>query len=492
MRQNAIFVKSRSLSIQGTRLKNEDAVLSLSSPGLFCVADGVGGHSKGEYVSSKIVENLEKLVIPPPTGSDNFDIGGTDIEFCLKETHSSLQSEFADCKSEPPMSTASVLFIDTKKFLMTICHVGDSRIYRLRNKQLKQLTPDHTYLEKIRQELGDQDFNLALIDENLTKAIGMHGELELFRSEEAVQPDDVFLICSDGLTKHVNHEQIKAVLTQPFLPLRIKLERLVGKTQPEGPTDNLSVVLVQVRDKLSRRIIRDKKLLSFVLGALILFVSGITTSILTYSKHQAKIEQQDQNVSKLFKSPVTLSTEELEHQQHIAHILNHRTLPQISKNYEPVLAQRSQEFLQKYRQQSKKMLKEKSFRLLKEQLPVLSKDKIISYQSLDSATTRLIEFSQKKEALSTLWWKLQYALKERQFQNAHRFAQEYWDIVSLMLSEGPVKKLISFNLSELTTKEAVRKLLADWPFSKASDTDEIYNSLKQYAERQIPQDQQSQ
>jgi protein phosphatase len=138
-----------------------------------------------------------------------------------------------------------VLFHDDR---LTIAHVGDSRVYRLRNGQMEQLTRDHTLL----QELVDRGFytpeeaRQSLNRNIVTRALGVESGIKVELQEDIALPDDLYLLCSDGLNDMLDDEAIRLTLVEFGANLDRAAERLVDQANELGGADNISVVLVRV------------------------------------------------------------------------------------------------------------------------------------------------------------------------------------------------------------------------------------------------------
>lgn len=202
---------------------NEDAALELTETGVFAVADGMGGHTDGALASRSIVEIIRHV-------SDNaepLDDKVANVEAALHSINGALRREAAAREGDVVIgSTVAALVLDAD---YAVCiWSGDSRIYLLRAGHLYQLTRDHSL-----------DGHSGGI---LTRAVGSSDVLELDRLVTAVQPDDTFLICSDGITKVVTDHDLGLMLADPIEGLAA---RVVAQAVALGTTDDASAVLVR-------------------------------------------------------------------------------------------------------------------------------------------------------------------------------------------------------------------------------------------------------
>lgn len=192
----------------GNRSSNEDAYLCRDDSGLWAVADGMGGHDAGELASEMIVNALWNI----PTGRDIQQM--LDYVQATSETiNRNLHMKTSALPGEHALGTTLAALIISGNQGACLW-AGDSRIYRLRQGKLQQLTRDHSLV----QDLVDQgsvhpeqiknhpDANV------ITRALGVDDELELDVVRFHVEPNDSFLLCSDGLTNEITHRELTALL----------------------------------------------------------------------------------------------------------------------------------------------------------------------------------------------------------------------------------------------------------------------------------------
>jgi protein phosphatase len=144
-------------------------------------------------------------------------------------------------------TVVAVGFFDNQ---LSVAHVGDSRLYRLREDHLEQVTSDHSLL----QELIDKGFYTPeearkSLNKNLvTRAIGIEDTVAPDFQEEFVKPGDIYLLCSDGLSDQVDDNEIAAILKSKGSDLDDAGRVLVGKANEYGGRDNISVILARSRN----------------------------------------------------------------------------------------------------------------------------------------------------------------------------------------------------------------------------------------------------
>jgi protein phosphatase/serine/threonine-protein phosphatase Stp1 len=206
------------------RPHNEDAFVDLPELGLFAVADGAGGHAAGELASGMLAEALSAL-------SANLSPAEAlaQIRLAVLAVHSALQAEAARRGDSMIASTLVVLLIRSGHF--AALWAGDSRIYLLRGSSLSQVTRDHSL-----QALTHPQGNV------ITRAIGApddNGELD--KTIGPAKPGDMFLLCSDGLTKVLDDATIAQLMVSPD-----PAQALMQAALSQGARDNVTVVVVRV------------------------------------------------------------------------------------------------------------------------------------------------------------------------------------------------------------------------------------------------------
>jgi PPM family protein phosphatase len=231
------FAKS---DIGRVREINEDNFLCLSP--LFVVADGMGGHVAGEIASKMATDIIKKCII------ENNHL--KDPALALAEAISEANTEVYRFSRENGQyagmgTTVTAAYIDGKKIYW--CHVGDSRIYLIRDDQMTQITPDHSLVgELVRSGNITPDEALIHPQRNiLTRAVGT-GETIL--SESGIIdcfPGDSLLLCTDGLTNMVCEEEILGVVKIADKDAALVLETLVQMANSAGGVDNITAILVQ-------------------------------------------------------------------------------------------------------------------------------------------------------------------------------------------------------------------------------------------------------
>lgn len=220
------------------RRNNEDRYLLLPEHEVFAVADGMGGHEHGDVASSLAVETLERAF-----RSDHFTTkANPDIPRRADELARAVQMANAAVRAasatRAEMGTTLVaLRFALNKKRAYIAHVGDSRCYRLRSGVLKQLTTDHTF-----GNVGAEGPVAGL----LSRAIGIDRKVPIDLLLEEPSANDLYLLCTDGLTKMVDDDGVRAIL-RANVDLQKAADSLIDEANARGGRDNITVVLVRVQ-----------------------------------------------------------------------------------------------------------------------------------------------------------------------------------------------------------------------------------------------------
>ena len=237
------------------RSHNEDSIASDPANGLVVLADGMGGYNAGEVASgmattvitTEIQQLLAKVQPFQIDEETKAPVAGRMIREQVLKANTSI---YQAARSQPQyagMGTTLVvcLFYDNK---MTVGHLGDSRLYMLREGKLSQVTRDHSLLqEQIDSGIITAEQAKHAQHKNLvTKALGIDPTVEPEVREYATKPGDVYLLCSDGLCDMVDDEDMGMTLQALGGNLKLAAQQLVQMANDNGGKDNVSVILVRV------------------------------------------------------------------------------------------------------------------------------------------------------------------------------------------------------------------------------------------------------
>lgn len=218
------------------RSDNEDSILARPEGGLWVVADGMGGHSNGEWASAAITKALGDASLPA-----DFEAAGAVVAQAIHSANQLIWVE-AGALGSAMGSTAVALLLRDNRF--AVFWVGDSRCYLLRGGALYQLTTDHSQVQDMvaTGRLTPEEAEGHPMAHVLSRAVGVEPELELDAVSDEAMVDDIFLICSDGLTRTVPDVELTSLLSGDG-PASTA-ERLVRLCLERGAPDNVSVVVV--------------------------------------------------------------------------------------------------------------------------------------------------------------------------------------------------------------------------------------------------------
>jgi protein phosphatase len=233
------------------RDRNEDAFLINDELQLYVVADGMGGHAGGEYASALAVNTVEEIVtgmeLPnePEADVDPVDV----IRGRLSEAVRLAGHRIFDWADEHPefrgMGTTTVVLL-LHQGNAFIAHVGDSRLYLVRDGGIRQVTDDHSLVAQSIREglLTEEQARFHRMRNVITRALGFDRRVEVDLVVQAVVRGDTFVLCTDGLSGKVDDHEIRDIINahDPQLAAR----HLVSAACARGGEDNISVVVVRV------------------------------------------------------------------------------------------------------------------------------------------------------------------------------------------------------------------------------------------------------
>src|SRR5437899_3653084 len=238
------------------RPHNEDSIFADSDHGLVIIADGMGGYNAGE-VASGIAVNVVSGGLRPELESGR-DMSKVDIQTGLTHAALLLQQQIAaankgiyeTAQSRPEcagMGTTIVAAVFHGN-RVSIGHIGDSRCYRLRGEKFEQLTHDHSLLqEQIDSgQLTPEQAKYSLNKNLVTRALGIEAIVPADIAQYRLEADDIYLLCSDGLTDMVEPSVVHNVVDEKRTDLALAAADLIDIANQNGGRDNISVVLVRV------------------------------------------------------------------------------------------------------------------------------------------------------------------------------------------------------------------------------------------------------
>ncbi len=253
MTENNFHLTSAAVSDRGLsekRPQNEDSYLAIQQNGIFAVADGVGGAQAGDVASQMAMEILGEAFANLPESADAEDV----MRIAIERANSAI---FQMSKELPQLSTmaTTVVALHINGNIATIGHVGDSRLYRLDGVgNLYRETEDHSVVaEEVRagRMTAEQAENHPSRN-IISRALGAEPSVDVDLKTIMIEPYTAFLICSDGITRHVDDGEIRDLLASGMEPAAI-CERLKELCYDRGAEDNLTAVIVDVASETSPR-----------------------------------------------------------------------------------------------------------------------------------------------------------------------------------------------------------------------------------------------
>lgn len=227
------------------REKNEDSMLIDPTVGLYVVCDGMGGHVGGQVASQLAVATICEVIRGkgPPQGDD-----ADALVTAIKAANAAV---FSKAKADPSLHNmgTTVVAIREEGDLLHLCHVGDSRIYRLRQGRFEQVTRDHSLVNlyednpELAARFGPPNSNV------IVRAVGLRDQVEVDHRVIASEPDDMFLLCCDGLTDMVDDWMLKEMLADAASgSLEEACDALVRAALSNGGVDNTTVILLRIHE----------------------------------------------------------------------------------------------------------------------------------------------------------------------------------------------------------------------------------------------------
>ena len=262
------WIETASFSDPGlVRRENEDSFMDIGQDGCYIVSDGMGGGSDGEIASQIVVETISDAI--EGTASDSPGSRKYAVQQAVHRANRTIR-EYSQAHNYAQMGATLVLLLldpwHSGKALL--CHVGDSRIYRFRNGTLQQLTRDHTVGVELALSLAKkgakQDSALMMDHTNsplshvLTRSTGVSENVLPEWDETTIEPNDLLLLCSDGVTTMLKDDEIRQIfLENPTTDS--KMTTLSQRVLAAGARDNFTMILCQVAASLPPPTIPDEE-----------------------------------------------------------------------------------------------------------------------------------------------------------------------------------------------------------------------------------------
>ena len=219
------------------RKNNEDSLIVIE-PETFVVADGMGGAVAGEIASQMLVETVKNfLAIVPEPWSEEI------LKKSILESNAAILKKAKETPELQGMGTTATI-LHLYQGQAYFAHIGDSRLYRMRDLKFEQITEDHSYVETLVRsgEITPEQARVHPMKNILTQAVGAVPEIEVETGSFSFAEGDIYLLCTDGLTNMVEDFDIGKILLESENPA----DDLIQAALDGGGHDNISVIVVRV------------------------------------------------------------------------------------------------------------------------------------------------------------------------------------------------------------------------------------------------------
>lgn len=251
-------LQSASLTDPGrVRDHNEDCIESRPEIGLYVLADGMGGYNAGEVASgmatSLIADGLQEAWRPRDVERMGREDAKVLAEKLIREQITRSNSAiFTTSQNNPEcagMGTTLVVTLFHDNFL-AVAHIGDSRLYRLRGENMEQVTRDHSLLQEQLDSglITPEEAKLSQNKNLVTRALGIDPAVEPEIHVYETQVEDIYLLCSDGLSDMVDDEEVRLTLITLKTNPTLTVQQLVQAANDNGGRDNISAMLIRVAE----------------------------------------------------------------------------------------------------------------------------------------------------------------------------------------------------------------------------------------------------
>ena len=253
--QFLIAALEKSMNVIETSLPNESGVRIVgSSAGIvLLVADGMGGHSAGDRASALVAKTIERRIVNTLTWCLALDLDHEDefveqLVAMMKGGHRAIADE---AKGHPELrgmgTTATLAYLVGRRLF--VVHAGDSRAYLIRGQKIDHLTTDHTVAQQLVEDgvISRRDAEDSPYSHVLWNALGQDGKIEVEVHRARLKEGDVIVLCTDGLTNHVDDKSIRRIVSEAASADEATTE-LVAAANAGGGADNITAIVARVVD----------------------------------------------------------------------------------------------------------------------------------------------------------------------------------------------------------------------------------------------------
>lgn len=239
---------TRRTDVGRVRDHNEDStglILTESGTVIAIVADGMGGHLAGDVASRLAVDTIEQTIrfeSVDGTTEERSDL----LIYAVSRANEKVYNLSQENQQYKGMGTTVVAVIADDNEVV-LAHVGDSRIYMLRNNRLYQLTEDHSFVNVLLRhgQITPEEARNHPQGNIIVRAVGTSEEVEIDVASTPWKKDDILLLCSDGLNSEVEERVIGLILSSTTMTLEEKADELIKRALEAGGKDNVSLILLK-------------------------------------------------------------------------------------------------------------------------------------------------------------------------------------------------------------------------------------------------------
>ncbi len=240
------MLKTFSITNMGRKRKqNQDFVFSCEQPvgklpNLFIAADGMGGHNAGDYASKMAVETIvERIRVSSFTESERI------LEEAISAANRLIREKARESSDLEGMGT-TVVAATCLGDILCVANVGDSRLYVVNGREIRQITRDHSWVQEMvrRGGMGKEEAKNHPDKNIITRAVGAEDDVKADFFTVRLKEGDQILMCTDGLTNMLEDEEIRMILNGAR-DIVEKAQRLVDAANDRGGRDNISVILIE-------------------------------------------------------------------------------------------------------------------------------------------------------------------------------------------------------------------------------------------------------
>jgi protein phosphatase len=251
------YVAAAKTDVGQKRQGNEDRFCLDPSLGLYVVADGMGGHAAGEVASRLAVETIQEWMEKYLSGADVAIVGpavaaaSAEANFLLSSIRLANRIIFDSAKDRREYAGmgTTVVAVLAQDDRFVLAHVGDSRIYRIRQHDIVQISRDHSFVQEQVDNgmMSAAEAHQSQYRHMITRALGLKESVEVDLTEQPARPGDVLLLCSDGLSDLLDDEDMLVAVRDHADDLEQACQALVARANSKGGDDNITVLVVQAK-----------------------------------------------------------------------------------------------------------------------------------------------------------------------------------------------------------------------------------------------------